>query len=157
MMNEWPKNWNDLIAGKGCSMCRPERPESDKYGIRIHSGKYTDAILQRFRIQRGYTLVIWRGRHVNEPTELSREESDGYWQEVLKVADALLRYYEPIKMNYQTLGNSLPHLHTHLLPRYQDDPAPGWVFPLPKTGSDYPTIPDSQLEEEAGALRILLR
>ncbi|NJC66516.1 HIT domain-containing protein [Planosporangium flavigriseum] len=28
-------------------------------------------------------------------------------------------------MNYQTLGNSVPHLHMHLLPRFVEDSAPG--------------------------------
>jgi hypothetical protein len=28
-----------------------------------------------------------------------------------------------MKLNYFTLGNTVPHLHTHVLPRYQDDPA----------------------------------
>jgi diadenosine tetraphosphate (Ap4A) HIT family hydrolase len=154
--NEWPKNWDDLIVGVGCSMCRPERPTNDAYGISIYAGTYTDAVLQRARIQRGYTVVIWRGRHVAEPTELSGEEANGYWQELLKVADALLHYYRPLKMNYQTLGNSLPHLHTHLIPRYNEDPAPGWVFPLPRTGPDFPVIPEAQLERDAAALRGLL-
>ena len=35
-------------------------------------------------------------------------------------------------MNYETLGNSLPHLHTHVMPRYADDPKPGWPFPHPE-------------------------
>jgi hypothetical protein len=33
-------------------------------------------------VQRGYTLVIWRGRHVAEPTELTDSEAQGYWLEV---------------------------------------------------------------------------
>jgi hypothetical protein len=28
--------------------------------------------------------VVWRGRHVAEPTELSDEEAVGYWREVLR-------------------------------------------------------------------------
>jgi diadenosine tetraphosphate (Ap4A) HIT family hydrolase len=32
-------------------------------------------------------------------------------------------------MNYQLLGNSVPHLHVHLVPRYLDDPAPGKPLP----------------------------
>jgi len=37
------------------------------------------------------------------------------WAEVLTVARALISQYQPLKMNYETLGNSLPHLHTHLV------------------------------------------
>ncbi len=29
-----------------------------------------------------------------------------------------------MKMNFQLLGNAVPHLHCHILPRYYGDPAP---------------------------------
>lgn len=111
-MSEWPRNWAELTRGVGCEMCEFGRPDADHYGIRIHAGRYTDAYLQRADVQRGYTVVIWRGRHVTEPTELDDAEASGYWSEVLAVARALISMYKPLKMNYETLGNSLPHLHT---------------------------------------------
>ena len=117
-MSEWPANWADLVRGIGCPMCQQGRPESDAFGVRVHEGRYSDAYLQRADVQRGYTVVIWRGRHVSEPTELSEAEAAGYWAEVLTVAGALIAVYQPLKMNYETLGNSLPHLHTHLIPRF---------------------------------------
>ena len=107
-------------------------------------------------MQRGYTLVIWRGRHVNEPTELDEAEAAGYWAEVLAVARALISVYEPLKMNYETLGNSLPHLHTHLVPRYTEDPRPGQPFPLSAQQPEE-KIPDDRLLAEAAELRSLLR
>ena len=155
-MGEWPSNWAELIRGIGCEMCAPGRPDADRYGIRINEGKYSDAYLQRADVQRGYTLVIWRGRHVNEPTELDEAEAAGYWAEVLAVARAMISVYEPLKMNYETLGNSLPHLHTHLVPRYPDDPRPGQPFPLSAQQPDE-KIPDDRLLAEAAELRSLLR
>jgi diadenosine tetraphosphate (Ap4A) HIT family hydrolase len=138
-------------------MCNSGRPDADKYGIRIQTTTITDTILQRADIQRGYTLVIWRGRHVNEPTELTDTEASQYWLDVLKAARALSEYYRPLKMNYETLGNSLPHLHTHLIPRYIDDPRPGRPFPLlPLNGSEQ-LIPEAQLQQDATALRDLLK
>jgi diadenosine tetraphosphate (Ap4A) HIT family hydrolase len=85
-------------------MCAAGRPERDTYGIRIAAGTYSDAYLQRADVQRGYTLVIWRGRHVAEPTELTDPEAQGYWLEMLRVARALQRHYQPLKLNYQVLG-----------------------------------------------------
>jgi diadenosine tetraphosphate (Ap4A) HIT family hydrolase len=137
-------------------MCAAGRPERDAYGLRIAAGTYSDAYLQRAAVQRGYTLVIWRGRHVAEPTELTDGEAAGYWLEVLRVARALLAHYKPLKLNYETLGNSLPHLHTHLVPRYAADPAPGRPFPLPVLRGDEPKVPESELETDVKALRALL-
>ena len=64
--------------------------------------------------------------------ELSREEAAQYWLELLEAGRRLERALEPVKLNYETLGNSLPHLHTHVMPRYADDPKPGWPFPHPE-------------------------
>jgi diadenosine tetraphosphate (Ap4A) HIT family hydrolase len=156
LMGEWPGNWADLIRGVGCEMCEAGRPDADTYGVRINEGRYTDAYLQRADVQRGYTVVIWRGRHVTEPTELDEAEAAGYWSEVLVVARALIKVYQPLKMNYETLGNSLPHLHTHLVPRFTKDPRPGQPFPL---SAQQPPgrIPEAQLLAEAAELRSLLK
>jgi diadenosine tetraphosphate (Ap4A) HIT family hydrolase len=59
-------------------------------------------------------------------------------------------------MNYETLGNTVPHLHTHLLPRFEVDPAPGRPFPLlPQDGREQ-KFDASVLNEEADALKALL-
>ena len=137
-------------------MCESDRAPEDQHGVVIYSTDLVDAVLQRAEIQRGYTLVIWRGRHVVEPFDLAADESATYWRSVEKVARALATYYKPLKMNYQTLGNTVPHLHTHLIPRYTQDPAPGKPFPLlPQSGSE-PVIADDALRADARALQQLL-
>lgn len=152
----WPADWDALVRGTGCAMCGSARPESDDFGVRVHASEYTDAYLQRANVQRGYTVVIWRGRHVCEPTELTDEEAAAYWRDVLTVARALTAHYRPLKMNYETLGNSLPHLHTHLVPRYRADPAPGRPFPMTVRDPREPQVPEGRLQADAAALRSLL-
>jgi diadenosine tetraphosphate (Ap4A) HIT family hydrolase len=153
----WPADWTDRINGTNCEMCKSPRVDEDDYGIRIHATDHTDAILQRAKIQPGYTLVIWRGRHVVEPYELTESEAVAYWRAVTTVARALAEFYRPLKMNYQTLGNTVPHLHTHLLPRFSEDPAPGIPFPLlPQDGSESRIDPHT-LTADASAIRSLLR
>jgi diadenosine tetraphosphate (Ap4A) HIT family hydrolase len=129
---EWPRSFYELKRGEGCPMCEQGRPDENEHGTRIFAGEVTDAYLQRRDVQRGYTVVVWRGRHIVEPTELSREEAAQYWLEVLEVARRIERHLDPVKLNYETLGNSLPHLHTHLMPRYALDPRPEWPFPYPE-------------------------
>src|SRR3954469_8058276 len=157
MNAQWPADWSERVSGKSCEMCEHDQQDEAEYGIRIYSSELGNAVLQRAKIQRGYTLVIWRGRHVVEPFELSDDETTTYWLDVLKVAKAISAYFKPIKMNYETLGNTVPHLHTHLIPRYREDPAPGRPFPLlPQNGNEMP-INDRVLRADSFAIRALLR
>ncbi len=59
-----------------------------------------------------------------------------------------------MKMNYEVLGNSLPHLHTHVIPRYGDDGSPGHPA-LFMRGEIDPTqkLPEPEIVRDAAALR----
>jgi len=151
---EWPQSFYDLRSGEGCPFCGDGRPDETPWGARIFAGEVSDAYLQRAAVQRGYTLVVWRGRHVAEPTELSPEEASQYWAELLRVARALETHLDPVKLNYNFLGNEVPHLHAHVLPRYADDPRPGWPFPFPD--GDPGLLPEDQFRADAAALSALL-
>ncbi len=135
-------------------MCEQGRPDETRFGTRISASRIADAYLTRASIQRGYTVVIWRGRHVAEPTELAPEEAAAYGSEVLEVARAIERQFLPVKTNYNVLGNGVPHLHTHIIPRYADDPRPGWPFPFPET--DPPPFEEGMFRADVDALKRLL-
>ena len=98
----------------------------------------------------GYTLVISR-RHATELYHLPDAESQAYFGDMLRVARAIDRAFSPRKMNYELLGNTVPHLHAHVLPRYADDPRPGWPFPWPD--EDPPPFPEDEVQRDAAALR----
>lgn len=53
------------------------------------------------------------------------------------------------------LGNTVPHLHTHVVPRYVDDPAPGGPIPWDEIFSLEP-LPEEVLDRQAADLRRLL-
>jgi diadenosine tetraphosphate (Ap4A) HIT family hydrolase len=133
-------------------MCLQGRPEETPYGVRIFAGERCDAYLQREATLPGYAIAIWRGRHVAEPTELSPEEAAAYWLEVLRVGRALEAHYRPAKVNYQVLGNSLPHLHTHIVLRYADDEAPGRPLDFLATRP----VPERELAQDVATLRALI-
>jgi diadenosine tetraphosphate (Ap4A) HIT family hydrolase len=152
---KWPQSFYDVRQGRGCAICEQGRPEETPHGVRFFAGEVSDAYLQRANIQRGYTIAVWRGRHVAEPTELPPEEASAYWLEVVHVARALETHLKPVKTNYNVLGNSLPHLHTHIIPRYADDPRPGWPFPFPEGDTDL--IDETLLRADVKSLRALCR
>ena len=69
---------------------------------------------------------------------------------MLEAGRRLERHLEPVKLNYDVLGNSLPHLHTHVVPRYADDPKPGWPFPFPE---DPGPVDEAQFRHDLETLR----
>jgi diadenosine tetraphosphate (Ap4A) HIT family hydrolase len=151
---EWPASFYELREGKGCPICAEGRPDENLVGTRIFAGKVSDAYLRRAAIQRGYTIVTWRGPHVAEPTELAPDDAQAYWAELLRVGRALEQHFQPVKLNYNLLGNEVPHLHAHVIPRYADDPRPGWPLPFPE---DEPPLHDeAEFRADVEALRVLL-
>jgi diadenosine tetraphosphate (Ap4A) HIT family hydrolase len=72
----------------------------------------------------GYVCVVAR-EHVNEPFEMDPAAQSAFWRDTMTIAEAVARLVQPIKMNYEIHGNTLPHLHVHLFPRHPDDPFVG--------------------------------
>lgn len=148
---EWPEQFYAWHSGDGCPTCLEGRPDATPDGVRFYAGAVCDAYLVRSDIQRGLSVVVWRGRHVVEPTELTDAEAAAYGSEVLRVGRAIEAVMRPVKLNYDVLGNSVPHLHTHIVPRYADDPRPGWPFPFPDP--DPGPMPQNRLTADVEALR----
>ena len=61
---------------------------------------------------------------VAELHELGAEERATHLEEMAMVAAAVLDEFGARKMNYEALGNLVPHLHWWLTPRHHDDPRP---------------------------------
>ena len=152
---EWSEEFYAWRAGDGCPSCADGRPQSTAFGERYFTGELCDAYLARADIQRGLTIAVFRGRHVVEPTDLTDDEAARYGREVLRVGRAIEAAFSPVKLNYNVLGNSVPHLHTHIVPRYADDPRPGWPFPFPE--HDPPLMPADRFQADLDAVRGGLR
>jgi diadenosine tetraphosphate (Ap4A) HIT family hydrolase len=155
----WPPAFADLRQGIGCPLCTPPEVEQDvtPHGAQFFTGEWSDAILSRYPVRPGYAYVVWKGRHVTEPDELTPDEAAGFWAEVSRVARAVEDRYRPTKMNWLHLGNGVPHLHVHLVPRPHDDPRAG--SPVEAEAfeqSQIPPLGDDVLRHEAAALRALL-
>jgi diadenosine tetraphosphate (Ap4A) HIT family hydrolase len=68
----------------------------------------------------GYVCLVAK-RHVREPFELPQQEREAFWRDIDRVAEALHSGLRPEKMNYEIHGNTIPHLHMHLFPRWEGD------------------------------------
>ena len=71
----------------------------------------------------GWTVLVLK-RHATELFDLTPDERARMMDDIVRVAAALQALYRPRKINYECLGNQVPHVHWHLVPRLADDPAP---------------------------------
>ena len=78
----------------------------------------------------GFLRVILN-RHVREMTDLPPEERLRLMAVVYGAEQAVRDVLNPDKVNLASLGNVVPHLHWHVIPRFADDPH----FPNPVWGS----------------------
>jgi len=79
------------------------------------------ALLGTHQFYRGYCVLISR-QHARELSGLADEVRRAYLDEMCLLARAIERGVRPHKLNYELLGNQVPHLHWHLFPRFKDDP-----------------------------------
>ncbi len=143
------------MAGKDCPLCESIGKGDSDFSLHVCDRNFSEVRLERRSRLAGYCLVFWKAGHVAEPTDLEPAAAAGYWQDVLDVGRAVRTRFNPIKLNYLTLGNSVPHLHTHVLPRYRDDPAPGGPIPWEAIFRAEP-VPGTELQQQADDLRRLL-
>jgi len=77
----------------------------------------------------GFCRVIWKA-HVAEMSDLTLAQSTRLMRVVLATERALRATMAPDKINLAALGNVVPHLHWHVIPRWKDDsrfPRPIWA------------------------------
>ena len=77
----------------------------------------------------GFCRVVWND-HAKEMTDLTPEERSMLMEVVFRVEEAVREVMDPDKVNLASLGNVVPHLHWHVIPRYKDDahfPSPVWA------------------------------
>ena len=96
--------------------------------------RVSTAILASNQLCRGYTVLVYNKVHATELFQLKRQDLIAYSEDLAKVAQAIHQAYDPYKINYELLGNVVPHLHWHVIPRRKSDPMElNW----PIWGKDY--------------------
>lgn len=68
----------------------------------------------------GFCRVVWHA-HTAEMTDLTAGEQRHFFNVVLATEAALRQLMRPDKINLASLGNFVPHLHWHVIPRFTND------------------------------------
>ena len=112
-----------------CTLPTERIIDSNEFGVTIRDG---------FPVSPGHILVIPK-RHVGSWFETSKEEQIGLMELLTKAQKVLEKEFSPDGYNIgindgPAAGQTVPHLHIHLIPRYkgdQEDPRGGvrWIIP----------------------------
>src|SRR5919109_1812206 len=109
---------------KDCWICEGiTKPDSLAY----YESRVSRAKLNPDQLFKGYSFVTLKWHEV-ELYNLVEKDRKHFLDDMSIVAAALGKALQPDKMNYELLGNGMPHLHWHLVPRYSSDPM--WGRPI---------------------------
>lgn len=103
-------------AGIDCPMC-PDKEDSDVVA-ELSSGLVH---LKHDADYRGFCILVFR-RHAVELHELTEPERRQWMEDIARVGEVVTGVCNPAKLNVAMLGNMVPHLHCHIIPRYPEDP-----------------------------------
>jgi diadenosine tetraphosphate (Ap4A) HIT family hydrolase len=105
-------------------MCTKWNDDAD---LRVAELTHCYVLLNRDQFFPGYCFVFTK-QHVVELFHLDLQSRGAVVEEVNAVAAALYGLFRPAKINYELIGNMVPHMHWHLVPRFTDDPL--WPRPI---------------------------
>lgn len=115
--------------------------------LMIEIGQLRVSTLYLFREQtyRGRCIVALN-EHETEFFHLSQDKQDAYMRDVAQVAAAIEKAFQPDKINYGAFGDTMPHVHFHIVPKYKDGYTWGKMFEMNPSANLLLT------EEQYGAL-----
>jgi len=133
-----------------CPMCCRWNLDSD---LRIIELPHSYVILNRDQYFPGYTLLLTKG-HATELFHLDRTVRSALMEELSAVAQALYAVFAPAKINYELLGNMVPHIHWHIVPRFSTEPL--WPRPIWAEPHDELFLPPDENRQRIEKIRSAL-
>jgi diadenosine tetraphosphate (Ap4A) HIT family hydrolase len=116
-----------VSAASDCPLCRPEAHEATTTRVAGHAQLRVVRVLDAPGFP-AYYRVIWND-HVAELTDLGASDRARCLDAVCTVERVLRNGASPTKVNLASLGNVVPHLHWHVIARFDWDshfPQPIW-------------------------------
>ena len=103
----------------GCVFCHIEK------GMRVFDSKYWYVIYDKYPVNEGHMLLISQ-RHVESYFDLREEESSRINNYIHYMKSKIEEKYDPDGYNIginvgEVAGQTVDHLHIHLIPRYEGD------------------------------------
>ncbi|MDP2880077.1 MAG: HIT family protein [Azonexus sp.] len=97
----------------------------------------------------GFCRIIWN-EHVREMSDLEAGQQAMLMRVVFAVESVVRQLFNPDKINLASFGNMVPHVHWHVIPRWQDDrhfPEPVWGSVRRECLAPRPVVSDEALAQ----------
>jgi diadenosine tetraphosphate (Ap4A) HIT family hydrolase len=123
MNDQAEQEWAEKVAGRDCPFDEP-RGDLSKQFIFVARLQTSTLYLERERnrVYRGYCVLVYDPGHVARIDQLTLEQWHVLSTDIHRAQSAIFKACAPAHMNLASLGNAVPHIHWHLIPRYPDDP-----------------------------------
>jgi len=112
---------------KACPLCAP-RPDENPLWLKVATLGVSSLYLDKNQTYRGHCILIHDEGHFEGLEKLSEASFGKLMQDVRRAANAIVTACQPDLMNYASMGNVVPHVHWHIVPRYKGDPR--WGSPI---------------------------
>ena len=146
-------HWEELASGTGCPYDAPI-PTSNEYLDFVAELSISSFCLLKNQAYRGSCAVIFSGRHATRIDQLTSAEWSAFSQDLYVAHCTIAQAIQPDHMNVMLLGNSIPHLHWGIVPRYKSDPRWGHsIFTTSRTDMADVKLPAAEQMALAHLLR----
>lgn len=139
------------VSDQSCKACNGGWPKTDHFIADLGLSK---AYLHDDQFFPGWTVVVFK-RHATELFHLAPTERIQLMEEVSRMAKVLAEVFDAHKINYELLGNQLPHIHWHVIPRLKNDPVP--LEPVWRVSHDQQSLAPQSLQERIRRISAALR
>ena len=123
-----------------CLYCRKDQRLQDLM-IEVAPLQVSTLYLFKEQTHRGRCVVAYQA-HVNELFELPDGELTAFMRDVARAAKAMKTAFGPNKINYGAYSDKLPHLHMHLVPKYEGGAA--WGSPFEMMPANKKLLPEAE-------------
>ncbi|MBO7676752.1 MAG: HIT family protein [Erysipelotrichaceae bacterium] len=116
------------MKDNNCAYC-VEGELLDKFGIKICDLNVSKLVLFKEQSHPGRCVVAYKD-HISEIVDITEEERTAFFNDVVRVSNAIHKAFNPDKVNYGAYGDTGCHLHMHLVPKYKDGFEWGGTFEM---------------------------
>ncbi len=120
-------HWESLVRGVDCPLDAPRAGSNEHHDL-VAALSVSSLYLVKNQTYRGQCVLIFDLHHAARPDQLSATEWHAFCTDLFEAQNAVMRTVRADHLNLESLGNVIPHLHWHIVPRYWDDPR--WGEPI---------------------------